>query len=133
MYAKNKARVAVRVLDPGHLFSLVPLDGDEQQLLRFVKRQGPKYPGNSSAYVGTTTQEVLRALIARTLYVDGQESNPLNHLVLRNLREALRMLEMRAAKRADRVLSPEFMFSTEPETYTTCKRCGHVECAQVCK
>jgi hypothetical protein len=68
----------MRVMDPGHWYELALLDALPNRLgletLRFVKRVGDKFPGNQlPAYAGTTTQEVLRALIDRTKYVDAQE------------------------------------------------------------
>jgi hypothetical protein len=63
----------MKVIDEDHKFDLATLDGYEPIRLTFVKRNNPpdKYPGNKDAYPGTTTQEVLRALINRSLYVNG--------------------------------------------------------------
>lgn len=46
------------VIDPGHLYELQVIDKVEcaepyPSLLRFVKREGPGYPGNSGTYPGT--------------------------------------------------------------------------------
>lgn len=96
--------------------------------LVFVKRQGPKFPGNVGEHPGTTTQEVLRALIARTIYVDQQEPSEVNRHVLKQLRTSIVLLEQRAAMRACRGLSEAFLNSPEPELFATCSTCGHVEC-----
>jgi hypothetical protein len=53
----------VRTLDPGHRYALANLDGDGEDMLTFVKREGMLYPGNVGSHAGTTMQEVLRALI----------------------------------------------------------------------
>lgn len=105
------------VLDPGHTYELYSLVGYhvvgddrvyEQTLgpsvtLRFVKRVGPKFPGNTPmAYSGTTLQEVLRALIHRTKYLHKQEPNWVNPVCIFLYRAALHLLEYRAAKRHKR-------------------------------
>ena len=64
----------MRVLDPGHRYALRHLDGDGETVLQFVNREGEKYPGNAGACEGTTMQEILRALIDRAAYVNGQAS-----------------------------------------------------------
>lgn len=55
----------MKVIDPGHVYDLRSLDGEQLNRLVFVKREGPSYPGNVGHYPGTTMQEVLRALIDR--------------------------------------------------------------------
>src|SRR5947207_924247 len=99
----------MKVIDPGHTYSLRSLDGDGDVRLRFVKRQGPGYPGNIGSHSGTTTQEVVRALIDRTKYVDKQIPNQRNVQVLYHLRSILFELELRAAERHNRTL-PVFDF-----------------------
>jgi hypothetical protein len=83
----------MKVIDPGHTYSLRSLDGNGDVRLRFVKRQGPGYPGNIGRHSGTTTQEVVRALIDRTKYVDKQIPNQRNVQVLYHLRSILLELE----------------------------------------
>jgi hypothetical protein len=48
----------MKVIDPGHYYELNVLDGDLPlpAYLRFVKREGPGYPGNKDHYPGTTCQ-----------------------------------------------------------------------------
>lgn len=130
----------MKVVDPGHVFELdVLVDGGDRiakswpRKLIFIKRQGPKYPGNVGAHPGTTTQEVLRALIARTVYVDGQEPSIVNLHVLESLRRSLYLLEERAAFRAGRAVPEAFSASTTPESFPTCARCGHVGCNEACE
>lgn len=122
----------MKVLDPGHLYALNQLDGLCTAELRFVKRLGDKYPGNAEpAYAGTTTQEVLRALIDRQKYVDGQQPNVANKLALSNLRNALRWLEVRAAEeRGDDVAAEAIIDLQEPELSETCTGCGHLMCSR---
>lgn len=106
------------ILDPGHLYSLHQLQGytitrgkfnnltsyqaeePETQTVRFVKRVGPKFPGNEApGYSGTTLQELLRVLINRTIYLNEQESSWHNIVCLTLYRLAMNLLEHRAAKR----------------------------------
>jgi hypothetical protein len=89
----------VIVLDPGHKYRLDNLDGDGEVELTFVKRMGDNYPGNTSAYEGTTTQEVLRALIERTKYVNAQIPCQANEDAIRAMRIIIEDFEARAAVR----------------------------------
>ena len=118
----------MKVLDPGHRYLLAHLDGVGETSLVFVKRVGEKYPGNTGAHEGTTMQEVLRALIDRSKFVDAQESSTWNAQVLGSLRRALWALECRAA--AKRGEADRFADATaaEIESLPTCATCGHVAC-----
>jgi hypothetical protein len=123
----------MKIIDPGHHYSLDRLDFDETEdpvLLRFVKRIGDKFPGNTApAYDGTTTQEVLRVLIDRTKYVDAQSHWEENDLVLHHLRTALLWLEYRAAKARRDAEAMRLVWSDGSiEQQPTCSVCGHVRC-----
>ena len=121
----------MKVLDPGHEYELAILDDFENDLapqhLRFVKRFGPGYPGNVNSYAGTNLQEVLRVLIDRVQYLEAQISDPSNGMVIKNLRECILLLELRAADRHGRVL-PNTRLDIENEP--VCKMCGHIACEQ---
>jgi len=121
----------VKVLDPGHRYALAHLDGEGKSTLTFVKRVGDKYPGNSSAYEGVTTQEVLRALIERQRYVDGQRPDVANQRVIRNLLEALAELEIRAANARGDSNAFDQLATMDLDAVLalpTCTTCGHVLC-----
>jgi hypothetical protein len=122
------------VLDPGHRYRLRSLDvvtGAPPVELQFVKREGEGYPGNVGSRSGTTTQEVLRALIDRTKYVDAQIHDPRNDKVLFHLRMAMFELEMRAAERHGRTLT---YFDTDKiENQRTCDECNHIGCNGECR
>jgi hypothetical protein len=122
----------MKVIDPGHIFELYTLDDPTQghDRLRFVKREGNGYPGNVGHHGGTNMQEVIRALIARTKYLNAQIPNRNNMLVLRNLREALYFLEKRAAQRHGRI---GFQMSENIELLKTCGTCGHIGCRGGCR
>ena len=120
----------MKVLDPGHRYLLAHLDGVGETSLVFVKRVGERYPGNAGAHEGTTTQEVLRALIERAKFVEAQKPSRHNVTAIAYLREALFALEVRAAiERDDQV---EFSLATnhrrDIEGMPTCATCGHVAC-----
>jgi hypothetical protein len=63
----------MKILDAGHRYQLDHLDGDNVTELTFVKRSGAMYPFNIGEYEGTNVQEVLRALIDRTEYLNRQK------------------------------------------------------------
>lgn len=128
----------MRVIDPGHVYELQGID-EEEALIRmlpvtisFVKRVGPGFPGNSGPTLsGPTTQEVIRVLIDRMKYVNGQRQDPSNIEAICNLRAALVCLEIRAAHERDDIIAELGICLMEtPETEPTCPRCGHLMCAR---
>lgn len=127
----------MRVIDPGHKYVLRVLDDDVLDFkfphgvtLTFVKREGLGYPGNVGSYGGTTTQEVLRALIERTKYVDNQIPDQRNTQVLYHLRSAILELEMRAAQRHGRLL--DLSIFDQIEDQPVCDKCNHIGCDGTC-
>jgi len=124
----------MKVLDPGHHYELASLDEAQPpngvllpNRLFFVKREGPGYPGNIGHHAGTNLQEVLRVLIDRVQYLDWQIPDPANQAVIKNLRECILQLELRAAERHGRVL-PDTRLDIEREP--VCNVCGHIGCNQ---
>jgi hypothetical protein len=120
-------------LDPGHLYELrnldVPDGGQSQQVLAFVKREGPGYPGNKGHFAGTTMQEVLRAVVQRCKYVNKQIYSEETEIAQKFLEKAIWHLERRAALRHGRVPP----VSEEETLYgKTCVKCGHVGCEGGC-
>lgn len=126
------------VLSKGHRYLLSAVDNGAPQMLVFVKRTGQGYPGNRGQHGGTQTQEVLRALIDRTLYVNHQIPHSANGKVVEHLRLALLALEERAAERNG--LGTRLLAVAEPvdllggiegkaiERSVTCPTCGHIVC-----
>ena len=126
----------MKTLDPGHTYWLDMLDTESDtrqgtEILRFVKRQGPRYPGNRSRYPGTNCQEVIRALIDRVKHLDSQVADPHNEPIIRHLRQALWLFESRAAQRYGRVLPPLEQFDGI-EQEPTCSGCAHIRCGGEC-
>ena len=121
----------MRVIDDGHLYSVPTLDGEGEVEIRFVKRVGPKYPGNKSpAYPGCISQDVIRVLIDRLRYVHRQEAWQHNEQAIECLRRALVLLEERAAQA--RGVDPPILPCDAPELATRCRGCGHTFCEGGC-
>ncbi len=118
----------MKVVDPGHVYKLDEVDGNFRQELCFVKRVGVAYPGNKGEpHAGVQTQEVLRALIDRMAYVEGQKHHHYNRLVLNHLRQSIYILEQRV--RDERDQEPLAYDETrEIELKPTCPTCGHILC-----
>jgi hypothetical protein len=124
----------MHIIDPGHKFALDLYDMGIGVFteLTFMKREGGKYPGNKGHYPGTNLQEVIRACIVRTEYLNRQIPCDENVVGLRCLREFILSLEVRAAMRhgmthveAAAILFKFFLEGTI-ERLPTCKVCGHI-------
>lgn len=93
------------IVEPGHVYKLHSLDGKEGECetLRFVNREpGTEHPG-------TQTQEVLRALIDRTMHCDNCLRWAGNDKIIYHLRMALALHESRAIERKTEkgIIQPE--------------------------
>ncbi len=123
------------IIKPGHTYLLDMLDlpqgANRKQPLWFVMREGEGYPGNVGTQAGTTTQEVLRALIERNEYVNKQIPCAETEAAGELLKAALLLYELRAARRHGRI-SPEFDTVTEAVTAPKCRKCGHIGCKGDC-
>lgn len=115
----------MKAWDAGHIYSLQSLDGGDHELLCFVKREGPGFPGNKGSHPGTIIQEVLRAIIDRLHYVNYQIPDRRNKLCVSCLRVVIWLLEDRAAERRGRSLNAAV---EDIETVPTCPKCGHIQC-----
>lgn len=124
----------MKVLDSGHLYEVTILDGPcdhpEYHRLQFVKREGEGYPGNKGSYHGTTMQEVLRALVQRAQYVNKQIPCEETTEVIKLLKSANWLLEVRAAKRHGRVIDFDEFTALHA---SVCPKCGHVGCHGECE
>lgn len=88
----------MRVLEPGHKYECAHLNVDSNETLTFIRRNSDAIT-HASEHPGTTTQEVLRALIDRTKFVDDVLPCEETALALDALREALFFFEARAFRR----------------------------------
>lgn len=120
---------AMQVLDPGHQYRLLSLDGSLEQDLTFVKRcdaaRPERFPGNTDAHPGTTMQSVLRALLERLRYLQGQIWSIENGVIIALLRVSLWLLEFRAARRHGRFYPRSLDYA---EQAPLCPLCGHTIC-----
>jgi hypothetical protein len=128
----------MKIIDLGHDYALDHLDGIGSmgmcsvERLRFVKREGPGYPGNVGSHAGTNIQEVLRVLIDRVKYLDSQVPCSENKQILAFLRQSIFLLERRAAKRHNRFF--DFHYGGPGiEDEPTCPKCGHIGCGGECR
>lgn len=121
----------MRVLDPGHRYALGTLDGEVYVGLQFVNRVGPGFPGNIRAHPGTTTQEVLRALIDRARYVNAQIPCWQTGVSVVLMRLIIWLYEHRAAKRHGRKPFPLTNLGYI-EQWAVCLKCGHIGCKEEC-
>ncbi len=119
----------MKVIDPGHKYELDCLDSPDPFILHFVKREGEKYPGNVGSYPGPTMQEVLRALLDRLDYVNGQVPTKENNYVRENMIDALWWLEERHARINNRTLK-DMPIKASILLEPTCRVCGHVRCEE---
>lgn len=116
------------VEDPGHSYVLEAIDNKPfaNQKLDFIKRVGPNYPGNTNAHDGILTQEVLRVLIDRCKYMNNQGPCAETDLIITNLRNALFLFEVRAARCRGAVI--DYTRIDVIEDIPSCTTCGHISC-----
>ncbi len=93
----------MKVIDPGHIYELDQLGGGTQTL-RFVKRSGGAVTYEEE-WPGLQTQEVLRALIDRTKYLDDVLPCVETRDAIWHLQMALFMYEVRAHRRKDQLVN----------------------------
>lgn len=112
----------MRVAEPGHVYVLQNLDGDSEQILRFVRRRDEVgEPLHEGRRPGILTQELLRVAIDRTLYLYAEAPCDEDTEIIEHLRAALSLYESRAARRSIEKLS-------KPEEASICEKCGHILC-----
>lgn len=82
--------------DPGHLYNLPNVQSGVQQLAFIKKEKGDVVTD------GTTTEQVLTALIMRLKYLNAAVSSDFNHTAIDHLECALGALENRTKDRENR-------------------------------
>lgn len=92
----------MKIIEPGHIYDLDVQDGEEPERLTFVNRE-------DTPHAGTQTQEVIRALIDRTMHCDNCLRWEGNDLIIHHLRMALALHEARALlrKTTKGIIAPE--------------------------
>lgn len=111
------------VIEAGHIYDVENVDGDGTQRLYFVRRRGrdAELLPLEKRQEGILSQELLRVLIDRTMYLHNEQPWQENVKIIHHLRDSLRLYESRAARRNIEKLSM-------PELRKTCPRCDHMLC-----
>lgn len=128
----------MRVIDPGHDYELTKYDLEGAsdwdrfmiQRVTFMKRVGGNYPGNVDPHPGTNLQECWRMEIHRLQHLDQQKPHPANAAIISMLRQAIYLLEDRAATNHGRKFEPA---DGPIELLPTCPKCGHIGCDNTCR
>lgn len=118
----------MKIIDAGHQYELDCLDDNKLigGLLTFVKRKGENFPFNHNSHPGTNCQEVLRALIDRSEYLNKQKPCAETECIIGLLKSALLLFELRAARHHERFLDLET--TTTLISGKTCPTCKHIGC-----
>ena len=120
----------ISILDAGHTYGLLSIGKDIfqrfYQRIKFVKREGPNYPGNVGEQDGIVSQDMIRVLIDRAIYKKNQISCAETDIVIASLRTALFAYEVRAARCRGAVIDLPFL--EDIEQIPTCEICGHIFC-----
>lgn len=88
----------MKIIDPGHIYELKQLGDNNTQILRFIKRSGGAVQYDQE-WAGLQTQEVLRALIDRTKYLNTVLECKETKEAIKHLQMALYWYEVRALRR----------------------------------
>lgn len=88
----------MKVLEPGHVYELAHIERDGSETLTFLRRNSAAIT-HELEHPGTNTQEVLRALIDRSQFLDAVIPCPETQDAIYYLRMALFCYEARAWRR----------------------------------
>jgi hypothetical protein len=111
----------VRVVVSGHVYQVRNVDGEGDQRIAFVQRRNIHGEPMAEAREGILSQELLRVLIDRTLYLYAEDPCEEDTAIIQHLRAALVKYETRAARRAIEKI-------VKPEEHPTCPICQHILC-----
>lgn len=111
----------MKIVEPGHVYDVENVDGDGTQRIMFVRRRDSAAKKLDTSTEGILSQELLRVLIDRTLYLNAEAPCSEDVEIVDKLRECLRLYESRAARRSIERLSM-------PEREPVCATCGHIRC-----
>lgn len=84
----------MKVLEPGHVYQLTTLDGDDPVIIRFVNREDTPHSGTQVQEVLRAQIDSLEALIDRTNHCDGCLPWIGNERVIKSMSEAQRQLRL---------------------------------------
>jgi hypothetical protein len=111
------------VIEAGHVYEVANVDGHGTQRIEFVRRRdhnGEMRP-EELRREGILSQELLRVLIDRTLYLNAENPCREDVEIVDRLRDVLRAYEARASRRSIEKLSM-------PERHEGCPVCHHLLC-----
>jgi hypothetical protein len=109
----------MKIVDDGHVYDLWQLGSDDPQRLTFIKRSGGAIQYEEE-WAGVQTQEVIRALIDRSEYLNSIIPCVETDDAIWHLRMALFMYEARAHRRKIEALNrkqPEHDDSVSPKAW----------------
>lgn len=114
----------MRIVKPGHVYELENVDGSGVQTIGFVVRRDEKAEllPPVSRETGVLSQELVRVLIDRTLYLNAEDPCTEDIEIIHHLRDCLRLFESRAARKTIEKLAM-------PETADACPICHHLLCS----
>lgn len=117
----------MKVLTPGHRYVVHHVGDDGDQIIQFVQRRDihgepfSTHPHFKKETPGILSQELIRVLIDRTLYLNAEEPCLEDVEIVKHLRDALTLYEARAArKNIEKIVKVE-----EAEV---CDECHHILC-----
>lgn len=121
----------MKVIDQGHQYVVDTYDAvgrTRRQIIKFFKREGPAFPGNTGRHPGTNCQELIRVLIDRVDYLNKQEPSEYNKNILACMRSSLVSFEFRAAERhkLGKFMEKFWQAKKNIEELPTCSICGHI-------
>lgn len=120
----------MRIFDAGHSYALDGFNDDCQSLV-FIKREGKNFPFNDGKHPGINCQEVLRVLIDRTEYLNKQKPCAEIEAIIGNLKSALLLFELRAARYHKRFLKLQSLDNLSCDL--VCEKCLHLGCRGECR
>lgn len=89
----------MKIVEPGHVYQLPHLESKGSERLTFIKRSSGAVDYSDAEHPGTNTQEVLRALIDRTKFLNDVLPCLETQDAVYHLRMVLYLYEVRAYRR----------------------------------
>jgi hypothetical protein len=112
----------VKIIEPGHVYSVANVDGPGEQTIRFVRRRDEHAKLLEESEEGILSQELLRVLIDRVRYLNDEDPCAEDVEIIVRLRESLRLFETRASRRTIEKMPMV-------EMADACPICHHLLCA----
>ncbi len=110
----------MKCVEAGHIYKLQHLESNGEEQLTFIKRSSDAIDYGDGEHPGTNTQEVIRALIDRSKYLNDVIPCPETEDAIYHLRMALYCYEVRAWRRKQEKLNkkaPQHNSDESPNVY----------------